>query len=169
MHLDNILETMPPVPDTLDNLIKNAMEQRPDIIQLKLLTEAAEANLARVKGDYWPSISAEARYDDYDTDLSLYKDSWEVGVACTWELFSGFHTQGAAAEAQGRLLENKAQLQDLQLAVFREVTVSYLQTDENRESVQIALQTLELANENLLLAEKRYQSGVGRLKTPLFA
>lgn len=159
LPLDNILESMPPLPDTLDNLKKEAIKQRPDIIQLHLLTEAAKANLARIKGDYWPSISAEAKYNEYDTDLSLYKDSWEVGIACTWELFSGFQTQGAVAEAMGRLLENKAQLQDLELTVAREVTESYLQTDENREGVQIALQTLELAKENLLLAEKRYQSG----------
>ncbi len=66
-------ETMPPVPNTLDNLIGDALEQRHDIIQLKQLTDAAEANLAQVKGNYWPSISAEAKYHDYDTDLSLYK------------------------------------------------------------------------------------------------
>ena len=159
VNIDNVLETMPPVPDTLDKLIKNAMGQRPDIIQLQQLTEATRANLVRAKGDYWPSISAEAKYNDYDTDLPDFTDSWEVGIACSWELFSGFHTKGATAEARGRLRENTAQLQDLQLAVVKEVTDSYLQTDENRESVQIALQTLELAEENLLLAEKRYQSG----------
>lgn len=159
VRLDNILESMPPVPDTLDKLLADAIEQRADIIQLQQLTEAAKANYARVKGDYWPSITAEAKYNDYDTELSLYKDSWEVGVACTWEFFSGFRTKGAVAEAQGRLLENRAQLQNLQLAVVREVTDSYLKTHENRESVQMALQTLELAKENLLLAEKRYQSG----------
>ena len=74
-------------------------------------------------------------------------------------MFSGFHTKGAAAEAKGRLLENRAQLKNLQLAVVREVTDSYLRTDENRESVRMALQTLELAKENLFLAEKRYESG----------
>jgi outer membrane protein len=159
VQLDTILDSMPPVPDTLDNLINEAMEQRPDILQLNRLTEAAKANLKRVKGDYWPSITAEAKYNDYDTDLSLYKDSWEVGAVATWDLFSGLHTKGAVVEAQGRLLENNALLQDLQLAVVREVTESYLRSDENRESVQIALQTLELARENVLLAEKRYQSG----------
>ena len=157
--LDTILESMPPVSATLDKLLVDAIEQRPDIIQLKQLTKAAEENYARIKGDYLPSITAEANYNDYDTDLSLYKDSWEVGVACTWQLFSGFHTKGAAAEAKGGLLENRAQLQGLQLAVIREVTESYLKTYENRQSVQMALQTLELAKENLVLAEKRYQSG----------
>jgi outer membrane protein len=159
VNIDNIIETMPPVPNTLNNLLQVAVEQRPDITQLKQVTEAAQANLVRVKGDYWPSISAEANYNDYDTDLSLYKDSWEVGVAATWQLFSGLHTKGAIAEARGRLGENLAQLEDLRLTIVKEVTDSYLQTDENRESVQIALQTLELAKENLQLAKKRYQSG----------
>lgn len=159
VNIDNIIETMPPVLNTLDNLLQVAIEQRPDITQLKQITEAAEANLMRVKGDYWPTFSAEANYNDYDTDLSLYKDSWEVGVAATWQLFSGLHTKGAIVEAQGLLRENIAQLQDLKLTIVKEVTDSYLQTDENRESVQIALQTLELAKENLQLAQKRYQSG----------
>jgi len=159
VQIDTILETMPPVPATIEELIRDAMVQRPDILQLMELTEAAEANLVQAKGDYWPSITADARYDDYDTDLTLYKDSWEVGLTATWDLFSGMHTKGIVAEAQSRLLENKAQLQDLRLTIVREVTESYLRTDENRESVQIGLQTLELAKENLLLAEKRYQSG----------
>ena len=159
VDLDNILDTMPPVPITLENSIVEALDLRPDITQMKKMIEASEANLTRVQGDYWPAITADAKYNEYDTDLSLYKDYWEVGVAATWEIFSGYETKGAAAEAKGRLLENRAQLQDLQLTVVSEVTDSYLKTEENRESVQIALQTLDLAKENVQLAEKRYQSG----------
>lgn len=159
VQLDNIIQTMPPVPESLDNLIAYAMEQRPDLLQLQRLATAAEASLKSVKGDYWPAVVAEANYKDYDTDLTLYRDSWEVGVAATWQLFSGFQTEGTVAEARSRLLENRALLEDTQLLVVREVTESYLKTDENRELVEIALQTLELAKENVLLAEKRYRSG----------
>ena len=157
--IDNVLASMPPVNATLEDLIQFALEQRPDLQQLKQLTEAAKANMKSAQGDYWPSITAEARYNDYDTNLSLYKDSWEVGVAASWKIFSGLHTQGAVAEARGGLLENKALLKDLELTITSEVTESYLNADENRESVQIALQTLELAKENLTLAQKRYESG----------
>ena len=159
VELSQVLDSMPPVPYTLEQSILDALEQRPDILQLKHIVEAAKANLKRAKGDYSPTIVADARYNDYDTTLSLYKDSWEVGVAATWELFSGFKTNGAVAEATGRYRENYAQLQDLELAVVSEVTDSFLKAEENRESVGIALQTLELAKENVQLAEKRYQSG----------
>ncbi len=159
VELDQVLDSMPPVPFTLEQSILDALEQRPDIIQLQNIVEASKANLERAKGDYWPTIVADARYNDYDTNLSLYKDSWEVGVAATWELFSGFKTKGAEAEATGRYRENYAQLQDLELAVVSEVTDSFLKAEEHRESVGIALQTLELAKENVQLAEKRYESG----------
>ncbi len=159
VELAQVLDSMPPVPFTLEQAVLDALEQRPDITQLKHIVEASKANLKRVKGDYWPAIVADARYNDYDTTLSLYKDSWEVGIAATWELFSGFETRGAVAEATGRYRENYAQLQDLELAVVSEVTDSFLKAEENRESVGIALQTLELAKENVQLAERRYDSG----------
>lgn len=159
VDLDNVIDSMPPVPFSLDSAVWEALELRPDINQLKNIVEASRANLKRSKGSYWPAIVADAKYNDYDTTLSLYKDSWEVGVAASWELFSGFETKGEVAEAMGRYLESSAQLQDLEFAVVREVTDSFLKTEENRESVKIALQTLELAKENVQLAEKRYESG----------
>lgn len=157
--LENILQTMPPVPERLEPLIEEAMLSRPDVIQMSLLTQSAEAGIDASKGDYYPSISAEASYNDYDTELSLYKDSWEVGVVASWDLFSGLQTKGAEAEAKGQFLESRAQFEDLQLAVVREVTESYLRALENKERVHIALKTLDLAKENVALAEKRYESG----------
>lgn len=159
VELDNVLDSMPPVPVNLENSISEALEERPDILQLKSIVEASTADIKSSKGDYWPALMADAKYNDYDTTLSLYKDYWEVGVGLRWELFSGFETKGKVAEATGRYRENMAQLQDLELTVVSEVTDSFLKTEENRESVEIALQTLALAKENVQLAEKRYESG----------
>lgn len=159
LYFQTLLDHMPGVPESLENLIQLALKKRPDILQLQRLVEAAEANLSRVKGDYLPSVVAEAKYTGYETDLSSYKDSWEVGVALSWELFSGFRTTGAMAEARGKLREATAQLQELQLKIVQEVTESYLRSHENRAGVKIALETLDLARENLQLAEKRYHSG----------
>ena len=151
--------TLPTVDENVDALIERAVQARPDLRRLDHLIDAAQAGLEKARGDYFPSITANARYNDYDTGLSLYQDNMEAGVTATWELFSGFRTAGAAAAAQGRVLEHRAQLQDLRLLIAREVTESWLRTAEARESVAIARQTLELARENLVLAEKRYETG----------
>ncbi|RZW16680.1 MAG: TolC family protein [Desulfobulbaceae bacterium] len=59
--------------------------------------------------------------------------------------------------------EVQAGLRDFELEVTRDVTDSYLRADENREGVDIADQTVELAEENLRLAEGRYKAGIGDL------
>jgi outer membrane protein len=159
VNIDKIGAALPPVATDADGLIQNALRNRPDLTQIHRLIKAAETNLTRVKGDYFPTIKAEARYNDYTTKLSLYQDSVEAGLVLSWDLFSGFQTEGAVATAMARLMEQRAQLEDLQLAIHREVTESWLKAAENRESVLIAGQTMQLAKENLVLAEKRYQTG----------
>lgn len=159
IQLETLLETMPPITGSIESLIKDALSNRPDVVQLKRVNESVEARINSIHGEYWPTITAEAGFTDYDTELSQYKDSWEVGVAASWELFSGLRTKGESVEAQAELLENKAKLQDLELTVVREVTESYLRADENRQGVEIALKTLALAKENVNLAEKRYKTG----------
>ncbi len=157
---DKIFENMPQPPQNLEGLISDGIKYRPDIIQHTQLLKAAEANYKRVGGEYWPSISAQANYSDYDTHLSLYKDSWEVGLVASWNIFSGMHTKGSQVEAMGVLLESRAKLQNLQLIIRRDVTENFLSSIENRKRVQIALQTLEFAKQSVLLAEKRYKSGI---------
>lgn len=159
IHLDSLQETLPPLTGDIKGLVQEALTRRPDVIQLQKLNKATESRLHSISGEYWPRITAEAGYNDYDTDLSDYEDSWEVGIAARWELFSGLRTEGKYVEARAELLENRAKLKSLKLAVVQEVTENYLRADENRKSVDIALKTLELARENVVLAEKRYKTG----------
>ncbi len=159
LNLENLLETMPSLPQSLDALVKLAHKKRRDIHQLQVLIKAAGADVARLKGNYWPTLNARASVDEYDTSLSRYDDSWEVGVDLSWELFSGLRTKGAVVEARGKMREKEALLLELELSLATEVTENFIRADENRVSVSIALQTLELAKKNLFLAEKRYEAG----------
>lgn len=161
--LGALVTDKPPIPDTLDNLLGTAEQNRPGLSQFSSLIQAAEANLRSVKGDYWPSIGVNGSYTNYETDLSSLSDTWQVGVGASWEFFSGFETEGRVAEAKANLREVNSGYQRFTLAVTQQVTDSYLRAIENREGVDIAGQSLGLAVENLQLAEKRYQTGLGDL------
>lgn len=159
VNMDNLMESIPPVAESIDALIKQAVGQRPDVTQLTKLSEAACANVDKTKAEFLPTIKIEAKVNGYDTKLTSYEDSMEAGVTASLDLFSGLNTTGAMTSAQGRLREYKAQLEELESTIATEVTESWLRTAENRESVEITLKTLALAKENLTLAEKRYQTG----------
>ncbi|WP_419175296.1 TolC family protein [Desulfosediminicola sp.] len=159
--LGDLVTDKPPIPDTLNNLLVTAEQNRPGLSGFGYLIEAAEANLRSAKGDYWPSIGVTGSYTGYDTDISSLNDTWQVGVGATWELFSGFETEGLVAEAKANLREVTAGYRQFNLSVTQQVTDSYLRAVENKEGVDIAGQSLGLAEENLELADKRYQTGLG--------
>ncbi len=158
--LDKVDEKMPPLPPKLDELLNLANEQRQDVRQQKAFIKTAEAILKQADSGYWPSIGATAGLDGYDTDLIAFQDQWNIGVGLTWELFSGFKTQGEVAEANGLYREARSRLNELELFVTQEVTDSYIRADERHESVKLNMKTVNLAAENLELASERYKAGL---------
>jgi len=162
-QLDRLAARKPQMPGPLDDLLVKAEENRPGLKQFEFLVEAADSSVTQAKGDYWPTIDAVGDYSRYETDLPALADQWQISARLNWEFFSGFETEGKVAEASAKLREVQAGLRDFQLEVTQDVTDSYLRAEENREGVDIADQTLELAAENLRLAEGRYKAGIGDL------
>lgn len=161
--IDDLAEGKPEMPEDIDALLVTAQQLRPGLNRFSQLVKAAEASVTQAKGDYWPTIAASGSYTDYESDLSTFNDQWQLGVGLQWQLFSGFATEGKVAEAKARLYEVNAALREFELAVVQDVNDSYLRADVNRAGVDIADQSLGLARENLELADKRYQSGLGDL------
>jgi len=159
--LADLADNMPALLGPLDQLLDTASKNRPGLAQLAQLLKSAEASLKQAKGEYWPTLSAGALYDEYETDLQILNDQWQVGAGLTWELFSGFETEGRVAEAKGRMMEISSSKHELELAIIQDVTDSFLRAEEHRDSVKIAQLAMKLAKRNLELAEGRYKAGLG--------
>ena len=160
---EELASQKPELADSLEFLLQTAVENRPGLKEFQFLIQAAEASITQARGDYWPTIDAVGDYNKFETDLPSLSDQWQITARLNWEFFSGFETDGKVAEATAQLREVQAGLRDFELEVTRDVTDSYLRADENREGVDIADQTVELAEENLRLAEGRYKAGIGDL------
>jgi len=159
--LESLSKNLPPIGPTLDQLLETARVQRPGLHQLEQLVFAAEASIKRAEGENWPLISANGSYDQYETDLPTFNDQWQITAALTWEIFSGFETKGKIMEAKGKMLEVTASKHELELAIIQDVTDSYLRAEENYDGVDIADLAVQLAKQNLGLAEERYKAGLG--------
>ena len=158
--LVNLAQGKPPIPESLEKLLETAFASRSDMRAVNALIRAAQAEIRQAKSGYFPTLMAQAGYDDYDTDLTSIQDQWFFGVNLTWEFFSGFQTRGETVTARARFDEITASLKALELAITREVTDSWLRGVEYRDSVDIAAETMELAAENFYLADRRYKAGL---------
>ena len=158
--LEKLADEKPAMSFSLDMLQAAAAEHRPEMKQVGFLVQSAKAAVGKARGDYFPRLDIGAQYDDFETDLENLPDQWQVGVGLSWQLFSGLRTQGEVARSRAKFREIQAALHELELAITREVAESYLRADENRTAVDIAAQSLELAQENLDQAEGRYKAGL---------
>lgn len=149
------------IPGTLKELLQRASLQRPDLIQAQREIEASESLLTSAHGAYWPEIAANGTYNAYETDLATFQNQWQLGIGLTWEFFSGMRTDGEVAEAKSNLRSSQARLHDIMLTATQQVTDSYHLAQEKRESVFLADKILQLAGENLSLADGRYKTGLG--------
>lgn len=157
----SLADSLPVLDLPLDRLLDMAVKQRPGLARLEQLLSAAAASLKQVEAEYWPTLNANAFYDKYETDLQILNDQWQIGAGLTWELFSGFETEGKVIEARGRMMEISSSKDELELAIIQDVTDSFLRAEEHRDSVKIANLAMHLAKRNLELAEGRYKAGLG--------
>ncbi|BHH85394.1 TolC family protein [Desulforhopalus sp. 52FAK] len=160
-NIDSLTQSAPALEYNLQELLLIAPDSRPGLQQVDQLFYAAEAALKSAKGENWPLFAATGSYDTYETDLTSLPDQWTVAATLTWEIFSGFETEGKIAEARAVMLELGASRRELELSIIQDITDNHLRAVENYESIDIAGLATQLAKKNLQLAEGRYQAGLG--------
>jgi outer membrane protein len=159
--IDSLTKSAPVIGYNLQELLAIAPDHRPGLRQVDQLFYAAEASIKTARGENWPLLAASGTYDTYETDLQSLTDQWQVAATLTWEIFSGFETEGKIAEARAKMLELGASRHELELSIIQDITDNHLRSVENYESIDIAGLATQLAEKNLQLAEGRYQAGLG--------
>jgi len=153
---------------TLEEVTTRAFENRPDLQSVIAKRQAAEANISLASSGHYPVLSGNAAYLTGAQDIppsSLYQGGldrgWEIGVALTIPLFSGFLTSHQVAEAKSNLYVLKANEESLRQQILLDVRQAYLNLQAAEASISTADLAVKQAKENLDLANGRYTAGVG--------
>jgi outer membrane protein len=151
----------------LEPLLAEAIKARPEVASIEDLIRVNQLTISSVKGNYLPSISAQANVTEAGTALERTVISsgltWNanVGILLSWNLFAGGLTNAQIHEAQANLANVAAQL-DLERQQIRvDVNAALLAVRAAKSSLSATAEALENAKLQLKLAEQRYQVGVG--------
>ncbi|MBI3581337.1 MAG: TolC family protein [Nitrospinae bacterium] len=142
---------------SLDDALKKAFENRPDVRALSLRTQSAEKTKEAARSGYLPVLAGSAQYSSQAT----MPDSWALGVTLTVPIFSGFSTKYAVNETLANYNSLVSSQQQLSLTVYNEVSQAYLNMAEAEETIPASELSVRLARENMDIAEGRYKEGVG--------
>ena len=152
--------TVPKYNITIEDALKEAQKNRPDLLSMQLKLENAKRNVSLAKTGYAPSLTANGSYGWSGQDFPLY-DRWSVGAGINVPIFSGLSTYNQVKEAQNNMQVAYANLTAKEQAILLDVKTCYFNFEEAKTRIPVAELSRKQAQENYDLAVGRYKVGVG--------
>ncbi len=152
---------------SLEQAQDEALKKRPEMLKAETDREAANARVRTEEANYYPTISAVGAYNwaNGTQEMGPFKgdiqNSWNAGVTLTVPLFQGGLTKGRVSEARANLLAVEAQRDTIRQTILLEVNQAYADLEGATARADAMETSLKKAQENLELAQGRYEAGVG--------
>jgi len=150
-----------PLPDELF-AAEQAMANRPDIRSARLKSESGKLSVSIAAKGNAASISLSGSANLSGSDWPL-DDSFRATVTVSVPVFDGGLTESRIAEARHSASGADAALRRVEQAVLYDVRSALLSVKEAEARIPVAELLVRQAEENLTLAEGRYETGVGNV------
>lgn len=158
-QLANVL-TYSPITEQLNPLVAQALRERPDMKMLADEARAAGAQIVEYRSDYFPTVNAVGGYAGMESSGFSLANNFNVGVEITWPIFNSFLTTHQLEEAKLRQDAVKDAIEDLRQKVILQVQTAYLDWQASLKRIARAQKALLASRTQLMLAERRYQTGL---------
>ncbi|HXK12859.1 MAG TPA: TolC family protein [Vicinamibacteria bacterium] len=158
-------EPLFPVPsEDVEELIRSALDARPELRAARAQTEAARRLASAEKAAQYPVVSAlgAVGFSPYRDDrlTSTYS---AAGVIVSVPLFTGGRLSARAQEAQLQAGAYERILDDAENRIQQDVRIAWLAARTAREAMEVTRATLESASRALELAQSRYELGISSI------
>ncbi|HXX46323.1 MAG TPA: TolC family protein [Candidatus Acidoferrales bacterium] len=158
-------EPMPAAPPAdFQTLLGEAMQNRPDLISLRLDTASAHTYATAERDLWFPTISAAGTAGLTPVGADQLAPRYAaVGVNVNIPIFNG-HLYGALrSEANSRARADDQYVRDLQDRIVRDVRTAWLNANSAFQRLAVAEQLLNSATDALDLAQARYRLGLSAI------
>lgn len=142
--------TVPEVQQTCaqEECVKIALASHPEVSAARAEVEKASAGVRLAKADYFPDISAFARYSYQSNVPFLVHNFGTFGVAFTYDLFDGGRRNDAVEERGAQLAQAKENLARVTDDVELGVETALNRLDRTKEMVNVSEQVVALRTES---------------------
>jgi outer membrane protein TolC len=90
----------------------------------------------------------------------VWKDTWDIGVNLSWNVFDGGRRSAAEARAIAEAEAARQQLREIDRAIRLEVTQRVLELRTAERRLRVSERAVESARENTRVASDRYREGL---------
>jgi outer membrane protein TolC len=158
------LELDPTVPEVQEpcrgeECVNTALASHPEIVAARAEVEKASAAVRLSKADYFPDVSAIARYSYSDNVPFLARNFGTFGAVFTYDLFDGGRRKAKLGESDARLGEARENLARITDEVQRKVETAANRLARTKEMVEVSQQILTLRTESSRVSAQQLERG----------
>ena len=158
------LELDPSVPELQETCqreecVKMALASHPEIVAARAEVEKASAAVRLARADYFPDISAFARYSYQSGVPFLARNFGTFGGQLTYSLFDGGRRRAAVGENGALLAQARENLARLTDEVERRVETALNKLERTREMVKVSEEILALRAESSRVSAQQLERG----------
>jgi len=156
---ENLTHTPVQVADMQEALVI-ALRSRSDLQAHQKREEQADLDYRAARSDRIPSISGFAGYGTIGSGIDSAIPTWNLGISLELPVFDGGKVEAHRAESLSKLRRERIERQDLRLQIELEVRLAFAGLNLAREQITVAEEGLQLAQQELEQARRRYQAGI---------
>jgi outer membrane protein len=158
---------------TADELIDQALIQRPDLSARLAELRAKEAEIRKAEAAFWPTVSVGARagwtqfnYHYVDGPSKLPSEikagylDYGGGISFEWNLFEGLASTNSVNQATAKREAAQAEFDALQLQIIKEVWKSYADVKTALRKREYAVALLKAAGQSYEAVKESYANGL---------
>lgn len=156
---ENLTNTPVQVAD-MEEALAIALRSRSDLQARQKREEQADLDYRAARSDRIPSLSGFAGYGTIGSGIDSAIPTWNLGVTLELPVFDGGRVDARRAEALSRLRRKRIEGQDLRRQIELEIRLAFAGLNLAREQITVAEEGLQLAQQELEQARRRYQAGI---------
>lgn len=146
---------------SLDTMISSAEKNNLVLKLLELKKSAVDEKYNVERSNFLPTIAAFGKYELYPEYLSALEPRWAAGISLNLNLFNGLKDYSKLQSASYLIDELDYLKADVERKINLLVKKNFVDVKNAKENFIKNLKTVELANENLRLNNKRFETGLG--------
>lgn len=149
---------LPPIAP--EEALQRAHATRADLQAAQARVRAAEQERRAAVGEGLPSVGVSGDYGAIGSGVGGARPTFTVSVNLRVPIFEGGRVQAKVQEADARLQQARASLEDLRAGVYYEIQSTLLDLKATEQRVGVATSAFALAEQQLEQAQDRFAAGV---------
>ena len=144
-----------------DDWEKQALEQRPELRQLRLSAQFAEKQGAAARAALYPQFGLRGAFEaDRQEFIRKGGANWTIGATMRWNLFNGYADRARIAESSYAAAAARAQERRADAGVRLEVRRAWANLRAADERIKVASASVNRAEESLRIIKNRFETGL---------